>query len=81
MKLSPLLVLGLFGLASCMGPTLYRDGKPIVRFNGSNLENVTYEDGPTKFTASKIDNSTPITAAGAAIRDNVMVGAAAYMLK
>ena len=77
--MKPLILALILPLTACT--TFYRDGKPLARFVGVDMENVTYEDGPTKFSASKVDHSTVSDAALQTVNTGTMSAAAAYMLK
>lgn len=78
MKLAALALLALT-LTACT--TFYRDGKPIARFAAVDMENVVYEDGPTKFSASKVDHSTATKAALQTVNTGIMSATAVSMLK
>lgn len=60
--MKPLLFCLALSLTGC-ATTLYRDGKPIARFQ-SDITTGDYKDGETHFTFAKMNNSRPTREAG-----------------
>ena len=63
-------------MVSCAQTVIYRDGKPIARFQG-DMKGVRYRDGDTEFSADAVDHSTATTAQKAGAQSIVTAAGAA----
>lgn len=71
------LVSGLWSLSSCASTTFFRDGKPIVKFEG-DMEGVAFHGLPTgeiTWTAARISHSAATAAAGKVASDVLLYSA------